>query len=66
MIFKLCIGLIVYLPFIFAGVTKTGKTAIGKWEYIYLNPHPIFQSRHEVHIKPMRTIVFRMGVVKTI
>lgn len=74
MIFELCLGIIVCLPSIFVGVAKTRKAAVGKWEYICLDPYPIFPSRHEICIKPMRIIrgqrksrqrtsVFRMGVI---
>lgn len=56
MIFDLCIGIIVYLPSVFVGIAKPRKAAIGKWEYICLDPYPIFPSRHEICIKPIRII----------
>lgn len=49
-------GIIVYLPAIFIGITKTRKAAVGKWAYIYLDQYVILPSRHEVRIKPMRII----------
>ena len=54
MVFALCLGIIVCLPSVFVGITKPRKAAVGKWEYIKMDPYPIFPSRHEVCIKPMR------------
>lgn len=54
MVFALCLGIIVCLPSVFVGITKPRKAAAGKWEYIKMDPYPIFPSRHEACIKPMR------------
>jgi hypothetical protein len=53
MIVSLCLGIIVCLPIILVGITKSRKSALEMWNYNPLISYSIIPSRHEKCIKSM-------------
>jgi hypothetical protein len=53
MLIKICLGIVIFLPVFFVGISKTRKSALEMWSYDCLIPYSIVPSEHEVCIKPI-------------